>query len=115
MGGSETAPDLKNPVTTQFLWVTGFGNFTYLYIVVNIMSALRKLTKLIKFIVILFIRMQILVLAGWGIYGVITGSWVLGAVGLLVPLVYFGTHIWRGYRDANTGQNDASSTDPDAL
>jgi hypothetical protein len=67
------------------------------------MSRLRATLGYAKGIALILFRMQVIIMAAWGIYGVIVGHGVLAAA-LIVPVVYFGRFIWRGYQDGATQQ-----------
>lgn len=65
------------------------------------MSTLRTIGGYAKWIAVLFIRLQILAVGLYGVYGALTDHWAVGAL-LLVPALYFGRFVWRGYRDDST-------------
>lgn len=65
------------------------------------MSVLRTLGGYAKSLVVLLFRLQILAVGLWGVVGALTVHWSLIGL-LLVPVLYFGRFVWRGYRDDPT-------------
>ena len=65
------------------------------------MSTLRTIGGYAKWIAVLFIRIQILAVGFWGVVGALTVHWAMSVL-LLVPTLYFGRFVWRGYRDDST-------------
>jgi len=65
------------------------------------MSTLRTIGGYAKWLAVLYIRLQILAIGFWGVYGAFTDRWAVGAL-ILVPVLYFGRFVWRGYRDDPT-------------
>lgn len=66
------------------------------------MSALGTLGGYAKTLLVLYIRLQIIGLGLWGIYAALTGRWATAALVLLVPVLYVGRIVWRGYQDGTT-------------
>lgn len=63
------------------------------------MSMATTVGQYVKFAAVLFIRFYVLVLGAWGVYGLLTGTWV-AALGLIFPIAYVGVIMFRGYRAA---------------
>ena len=63
------------------------------------MSTLRTIGGYAKVLVVWFIRLQILVAGGWGVYGAVTAQWAMAAVGLVIPVAYFGRFVYRRYQE----------------
>jgi len=63
------------------------------------MSILTKLATYAKFAAVVLVRLYVLILGLWGVYGLVTGTW-LAAAGLVAPALYVGWIMVNGYRQA---------------
>lgn len=73
------------------------------------MSRLRTLGKKLKPFAVLIVRFYILVIGAWGVFGLLTGQYLMAAAGLLVPALYFGRFVWRGYQNDTAADADVAS------
>jgi len=62
------------------------------------MSLLETLGPKLKFVAVMVVRFYVLVIGAWGVFGLLTGQYLMAAAGLAIPVVYFGRFAWRSYR-----------------